>query len=69
MQSSSTGTFWQQATIPDGVYDGIWGGYEVKMKVNGTAVKFNTKSGVRGINIPVTVTVTDGEAKIRTKNE
>ncbi len=69
MQSTSTGTFWQQATIPDGVYDGIWSAYEVKMTVNGNAVKFNVKSGIRGLNIPVAVTVTDGVAKVRTKNE
>jgi hypothetical protein len=66
MKTNNNGPFWQEAQIPDGVYEGMWGGYEVRMKVNGNAIKFNTNSGVRGLNIPVTVTVTNGEAEVKT---
>ena len=64
MTTQSTGSFWQETQIPDGVYEGRWGGYEVEMMVNGNLVKFDTKSGVRGTNIPVTVTVTNNKAKV-----
>ena len=44
----------------DGSYKGIWGGYIVVIMGNGYT--FETEIGVKGINIPVTVEVKDGEA-------
>ncbi len=54
--------FWQETTVPDGVYKGRQGGYEVEILVNDKRVKFHTQHGIRGINIPVTVTIKDGHA-------
>ena len=48
--------------LVDGSYNGIWGGYIVTIIGNGYT--FETETGVKGINIPVTVEVEDGEAKV-----
>lgn len=50
--------------LPVGVYSGYWGGYEVKVKHDGEEWFIKTKDGVRGINIPVSVMVTEGSIKI-----
>lgn len=48
--------------IPPGQYQGIWGGYIVTI---GDKWRLTTKDGVRGINIPCTVTVAeDGSASV-----
>jgi len=53
--------FWQETKVPDGVYGGIQSGYEVEILVNDKRVRFHTERGLRGINIPVTVTIKDGD--------
>lgn len=59
------GTFVEKVevtTIPDGKYDGLWGGYIVTViGDDGTTYRIHTDMGVRGNNIPVFVTVHDGK--------
>lgn len=50
----------KKMNIPDGVYDGLWGGWEVEIIEYG--LTFRVDAGVRGINIPVIITVNDGMA-------
>jgi hypothetical protein len=52
---------------PDGLYEGVWGGYTVEMTVMGCLVTFQTNNGVRGMNVPVYVQVKDGVATVREK--
>jgi len=40
---------------------GLWSGYEIKVTTSDKYYKLKTKTGVRGINIPVTVNCTDGK--------
>lgn len=53
------------SNIPDGEYDGIWGGYEVEFTVDGKKYKARTENGVRGMNIPCVVSVRFGVAMVR----
>lgn len=48
--------------LVDGSYSGIWGGSIVTVKGNG--YRFETEIVVKGINIPVSVEVKDGEATV-----
>lgn len=45
--------------LPIGVYSGYWSGYEVKVNHDGDEWFLKTKDGVRGLNIPVSITVTE----------
>ena len=56
--------FYGEVSVPDGSYVGVQGGYEVEMDVKGQMVIFRTEKGVRGIDIPVKVMVTDGEPEV-----
>lgn len=47
-------------TIQNGSYQGVWGGYIIQANVAGKKVEIETRNGVRGFNIPVTVTFKDG---------
>lgn len=62
-------TFWQETTVPDGIYKGTQSGYEVEILVNDKRVKFHSGRGLRGINIPVTVTIKDGRATVNIAKE
>lgn len=46
--------------FPDGSYAGKWGGYTVEVLVGVCTHKLLTVDGVRGMNIPCTVTVKGG---------
>jgi len=52
----------QVATLPDGYYNGTWGGYVVEVPYKGKTFKFETEEGVRGIGINVVVQVENGVA-------
>ncbi len=52
------------AIIANGTYPGTVGGYEVQFTVNGVAVIGQMDKGIRGINIPCTVHVHEGEVTV-----
>ncbi len=56
----------QVTTLPDGLYDGVWGGYIIEMLYNGKKYDLTTEEGVRGINIKVVVQVENGVATFDT---
>lgn len=53
----------QPGQLPEGTYAGVQGGYEVKVVIDGATYKMRTVYGVRGFDIPVFVTIKDGQAK------
>ena len=55
-------------TLPDGVYEGTWGGYDVEMDVAGYVVTFRVDMGIRGMNEPCLVDVKDGVAFVNAKD-
>jgi hypothetical protein len=52
--------------MPDGIYEGKQSGHEVEISTLG--IWFKTEYGLRGINIPVVITVKNNEAKVEIKN-
>lgn len=50
----------QPATLPDGVYSGVWGGYVIVVSYKGKTYELKTAEGVKGIGIKVVVTI-DGD--------
>ncbi|MES2628280.1 MAG: hypothetical protein V4616_04855 [Bacteroidota bacterium] len=51
-----------EATLPDGIYSGVWGGYVIEVNLNGEIYQLTTEQGVRGVNIKVVVIIKDGIA-------
>lgn len=49
-------------TLPDGLYNGTWGGYVIELTYLGKTYELTTEEGVRGMNIKVVVTIKDGVA-------
>lgn len=54
------GEFYIRILMPDGQYQGRWGGYVIQFEHDGKPVVVRTELGVRGINIPVTFQIVDG---------
>jgi hypothetical protein len=52
----------QIATLPDGYYNGIWGGYVIELNYKGKTFELGTEEGVRGVGFKVVVEVKDGVA-------
>jgi hypothetical protein len=52
----------QKATLPDGNYSGVWGGYIIEVKFKDKTYELRTEEGVRGVGFRVVVTITNGEA-------
>lgn len=50
----------QITTLPDGLYNGIWGGYIIEVKYKEKTFELETVEGVRGIGVKVVVEVKDG---------
>lgn len=53
-----------QSKLPDGNYDCLWSGYEVKIEHNGETFTFDTHVlgiGVKGMNCPAIATIINGE--------
>lgn len=50
----------QKAELPDGIYEGIWGGYIITINYNGETYEAKTEHGVRGIGFKVIVIIKDG---------
>lgn len=55
-------------TLPDGLYNGTWGGYVIEINYKGDTYELATEEGVRGINIKVVVEIKDGEPTFDTVN-
>lgn len=54
------------AKIPEGTYDGIWGGYEVTFKVADTTYKAKTDIGIRTPAAPCYVISKKGQLTVET---
>lgn len=52
----------QVTTLPDGLYTGTWGGYNIDVNINGKTYELETEEGVKGIGIKVIVQISDGVA-------
>ena len=50
--------------LPDGVYDGIWGGYQVTFEVAGIQYEAKTESGIRTPRAKCYVTIKDGRVSV-----
>lgn len=50
--------------VPDGVYEGIWGGYFVAFSVAGINYEAQTRDGIRTMRAPCKVTVKDGKIEV-----
>ena len=50
----------QWTTLPDGLYNGVWGGYVIEVKYKDKTFELETEEGVRGMDIKVVVEVKDG---------
>ena len=53
-----------KARIPEGVYAGYWGGYDVVVNHDGEQWNIRTKDGIRGVNMPVSVVVDENVTSI-----
>ena len=51
--------------LEDGEYDGKWGGYIVEVNIKGENYRIETVNGVRGIDVPCTVVIKNGEVWIK----
>lgn len=52
----------QVTTLPDGLYTGTWGGYNIDVIIEGKTYELETEEGVRGMGIHVVVEIKDGVA-------
>ncbi len=52
----------QETTLPDGIYQGIYGGYNIEVKYKDNTYDLKTEEGVRGNGFKVIVTIKDGIA-------
>jgi len=52
------------ATLPDGEYQGVWGGFTIHVTTpaDRQGYELKTNSGVKGFGIPVVVNIVNGEA-------
>lgn len=58
----------KEVTLPDGIYQGLWGGYSIDLRYKSTEYELITEEGVRGTGIKVVVTIKDGIATYDTMN-
>ncbi|GAK56226.1 hypothetical protein U27_03188 [Candidatus Vecturithrix granuli] len=49
--------------------EGKWSGYQITVKYAGKTFSITTQNGVRGLDIPVTVSVVDGTWKAEQKGK
>ena len=52
----------QETTLPDGIYQGIYGGYNIEVRFKDKIYDLRTEEGVRGNGFKVIVTIKDGIA-------
>ena len=53
--------------IPDGEYQGVWGGYEVRVMIQDKTYQFTTNDGIRTMDAPCIVTAKDGKIIVKVK--
>ncbi|MBP6538899.1 MAG: hypothetical protein KA234_01085 [Saprospiraceae bacterium] len=58
----------QVTTLPDGLYNGLWGGYAIDIDYKGKKYELATEEGIRGMNIKVVVQIDKGVATFDTVN-
>lgn len=51
----------QVTTLPDGYYNGLWGGSIIEVKHRGKTYELATEEGIRGFNVKVVVEIQNGE--------
>lgn len=56
----------KETTLPDGFYNGTWGGYVIDITSNGQQYELTTEEGVRGMGIKVVVQIENGVATFDT---
>lgn len=54
-------TFLKTAEVLDGTYEGLWGGHSLRFRVGSDEFLCETDRGIRGMNVPVTFTVSGGD--------
>lgn len=52
----------QATMLPDGLYNGVWGGSVIDVRYKNKNYELETEDGVRGFDIKVVVNITDGIA-------
>lgn len=50
----------REIMLPDGIYDGVWGGYIIEVIYRNETYMLETEIGIKGINRKVMVEVVDG---------
>lgn len=58
----------EPARLPDGEYEGRWGGYVVTVVHGGFEYQGSTSNAIRTPNAPCVVTVVNGEMNVRVKD-
>lgn len=56
----------QITVLPDGIYNGVWSGNVIDLKVGIKEYELTTEIGVKGINIKVIIEVKNGIATFDT---
>lgn len=59
----------QVTPLPDGFYNGVWGGYFIKITTQGRHYELETETGVKGMGIKVVVHVENGVATFDVIND
>jgi len=59
----------QTTTLPDGYYEGIWGGYVIEVRYNNKLFELKTEEGVKGIGFKVVVEIKNGIASFEEINK
>lgn len=54
--------------LADGTYKGLWSSDNLRIHTGRSIVTIKTKTGVRGINIPCEVIITNGEVEAKTRS-
>ncbi len=52
----------QITTLPDGFYNGIWGGYCIVVNCKGKTYEMETEEGVKGMGFQVVIEIKNGVA-------
>lgn len=55
--------------IPDGTYEGTWGGYMVRFQIGGKSFEGRTSEGVRTPSCPCLITVAGNRISLATKDK
>lgn len=64
MKTKATNVRLALRELPQGVFKGFWSGYVVRFETEGEVYNCDTEHGVRGINVPCTVTIEGEEVYI-----